>query len=97
MTKQSQAAKRASRLREFHDCDQEYRDTRDKEAMIRRAEAMSKHGLNDFVRAQEEIHTQRHEASARADDAIKRYGLETPREVSESELRRRLEKKEERR
>lgn len=46
---------RKSRLREFHDCDQEYKETGNRDAALRRDLAMRKHRTSDFQYAREQI------------------------------------------
>jgi len=79
---------KASRLREFRDCDDEYRETRSKKAAARRAIAMRKHSLRDFQRANEIIMTRVRERQDREMQLIRRFGIELKRGSLEA-LRRR--------
>ena len=45
------AQRNASRLAEFRDCDQEFRETKNQDAIRRRHKAMRKGTTNDFTRA----------------------------------------------
>jgi len=78
----SRAAKdRASRLREFHDCDAEFRETGNKEAADRRFRALRKKWVreSDFVAANEQLVGRNGDDYRRRRDLMRKLGMDDMR------------------
>lgn len=71
-----QAKERASRMREFTDCDQEYRETKSKDALERRFAAMRKGTSEDFGRSvMNVVERSAHEQRAKQEKLRREYGF----------------------